>query len=554
MEIDEAVIDRSAEEGARYVALALLAQADEAAERLAAGSDQETLHDFRVALRRTRSTLRAFRPWLEGSLKRKQERQLRKLARASNGARDAEVALAWLGKQRGALGHRQRAAVDFLSERLEARRTAWGREQADVLARYARVSRKLVGRLQTYRGRIDASARSSTYCGALAGGLAEHLVAMRQHVAGIRDSSDEANIHSARIEGKRLRYLLEPLRGNRHADTRQLVKSLRQLQDVLGELHDCHRLAADIAAALVDAAVARARELHEAAYDRGASGAQLRDELRGGPRAGLLALDRLLLARREALYVTLGREWREGGGLEALAGEIQALVATLEARAGGRIENERKFLLSGLPERAQEVAAVHVVQGWLPGERIQERIRRVSGVDGERYRRGIKQGAGPRRLETEEEITREVFEALWPLTEGRRISKRRRRIVEGRVSWDIDQFEGRDLVLAEAELPARDVAASIPEWLRPYVVREVTDDPAYLNYNFALAQAPAEAPTGEPDSEASPPPSAEAPPGGSEQEASPPPAPGEPDHEALPLPEAGAPGAEEGAAAPSSHP
>ncbi len=427
MKIDETVIDRTAEEGARYVALALLADADHAAERLGAGSNDEALHDFRVALRRTRSTLRAFRPCLKGSVERKMEKRLRRLAHATNDARDAQVALRWVSEQRHALGHRQRAAVDYLSKRLEDRRDAWAREQARVLARYGRASHKLVDRLQTYRGRIDASARSNTYASALAGGVAEHLASVREHVAAIRSSSDEENIHRARIEGKKLRYLLEPLRGHGHADAQQIVKSLKLFQDVLGELHDCHRLAAEIAGALVDTAVERARELHNAAYERGATGARLRDELRGGPRAGLLALDRLLLARREALFATLEGEWR-AGGLDALAGEIEGLVAKLEARAGGKSENERNFLLSGLPPRAEEVPAVQIAQGWLPGERLQERIRRVTGADGERYWRGLKQGAGPQRFETEEEITREVFEVLWPLTEGRRISKRRRKI------------------------------------------------------------------------------------------------------------------------------
>jgi len=97
--------------------------------------------------------------------------------------------------------------------------------------------------------------------------------------------------------------------------------------------------------------------------------------------------------------------------------------------------------------------------------------------------------ARAQRLETEEEITREVFEALWPPTEGRRISKRRRKIEEGRLTWEIDEFDGRDLVLAEVEIPAQDVTTNIPGWLQPLVVREVTDDPAHLNHNLALTKA-----------------------------------------------------------------
>jgi CHAD domain-containing protein len=66
------LIDRSAEEGARVVALALLSDADEAARALERRDDEEALHDFRVGLRRLRSALRAFRPWLAQGVPRKQ--------------------------------------------------------------------------------------------------------------------------------------------------------------------------------------------------------------------------------------------------------------------------------------------------------------------------------------------------------------------------------------------------------------------------------------------------------------------------------------------------
>ena len=78
-----------------------------------------------------------------------------------------------------------------------------------------------------------------------------------------------------------------------------------------------------------------------------------------------------------------------------------------------------------------------------------------------------------------------MFEAFWPLTEGRRVAKRRHRVRDGAWVWEIDEFTDRDLILAEVELPARATEVPLPEWLRPLVVREVTDDPAYLNESLA---------------------------------------------------------------------
>ena len=93
--------------------------------------------------------------------------------------------------------------------------------------------------------------------------------------------------------------------------------------------------------------------------------------------------------------------------------------------------------------------------------------------------------AGAVRVEVEEETTAALFAALWRLTKGRRVRKRRYRVPDGERTWEIDRFLGRDLVLAEIELPAADARVTFPEWLVPYVVREVTDDGAYTNARLA---------------------------------------------------------------------
>jgi CYTH domain-containing protein len=97
----------------------------------------------------------------------------------------------------------------------------------------------------------------------------------------------------------------------------------------------------------------------------------------------------------------------------------------------------------------------------------------------------VKTGTGLVRVEIEEETTREVFEAMWPLTEGKRVHKQRHRVTDGDLAWEIDHFVDRDLTLAEVELPSADVQPVPPDWLQPYVVRDVTDEAAYVNYNLA---------------------------------------------------------------------
>jgi len=488
MRLDDEMLEATPEEGARLLALGLLSEAEEEARKLAAGEGEDPLHDFRVAVRRLRSALRAYRPWLEESVRPRLEKRVRACARDTNAARDAEVQLAWLRPKAEGIPARHRRGVEAMIRRFEEA-AAGSPAPRQVAERFARVAGKLRRRLGTYERRVEDGTTPETRFEAVLATLArDELGALRTKVDAIAAAGDQPHAHQARIAGKRLRYLLEPLRGYRHGDAAGVVKHLKRLQDVLGDLHDSHVFSAAIRDALVDAAAERARRLHAALSGDGANVGTLRDALRDDARPGLLELTRQVRERRDALYADVEREWR-AGGLDALAAEIEALAAALEARAGGKLERERKYLLAAVPPRAAEQPAIDIAQGWLPGARVRERIRRVRDADGERYWRGLKQGAGQLRLETEEETTRAVFEALWPLTEGHRVTKRRRRIADGLLVWNIDELVERGVVVAEVELPARATAVSPPEWIRPLVVREVTDDPDYLDENLAGAPA-----------------------------------------------------------------
>lgn len=149
-------------------------------------------------------------------------------------------------------------------------------------------------------------------------------------------------------------------------------------------------------------------------------------------------------------------------------------------------EIERKYLLRGQPSRSADAPSLEIDQGYIPGESIRERIRRSRGIDGTRYYRTIKLGTGIQRIEIEEETTEAFFDAVWPLTVGRRVRKRRYLVSEKELVWEIDEFLDRpSLWLAELELTRADQAIQIPSWLAPYVEREVTDDPSYTNRALA---------------------------------------------------------------------
>ncbi len=352
MRIEDRALGLSPEEGGRVVALGLLAEANVAAEALRHGAGHEPLHDFRVALRRLRSALRTYRPWLRDSVRPRHEKRLKRIARSTNEARDAEVELAWLAAVGDALASaRQRPALELLVARCEARAHA-GPDPERVAERFLRAARKLEGRLRTRGRKVEpVGAAGVRFGGVLASLIGDQADALSARMSAIRGAADQEGVHRARIEGKRLRYLLEPLRGNRHADASEVIGRLKRLQDVLGELHDAHVLASELRDALVGAAAERASLLHAAVYAHGASDAAVREVLRRSPRPGLLALTRLVRERRDALHAELDRDWR-AGGTDALAGRARAIAAALEAHAGG----EPELLLRRRPPRPRALS------------------------------------------------------------------------------------------------------------------------------------------------------------------------------------------------------
>ena len=199
---------------------------------------------------------------------------------------------------------------------------------------------------------------------------------------------------------------------------------------------------------------------------------------------GLQRVAAWLDAEQQELFARLREDWlgdRSAEFFSTVASVRESLVTTGSAD----IEIERKYLLSGLPPSLEGQPFREIEQGYIPGERLHERVRRVRKDGTEWYVRTVKVGSGIRRIELQDDTDRETFEVLWPLTEGRRVIKRRYRVPEGGLTWEVDEFTDRDLVLAEIELPSEDVKPRLPDWIAPYVVREVTDESEYVNMNLA---------------------------------------------------------------------
>jgi adenylate cyclase len=150
------------------------------------------------------------------------------------------------------------------------------------------------------------------------------------------------------------------------------------------------------------------------------------------------------------------------------------------------MEVERKFLLREPPDLSG-AEADEIVQGYLAlGADGEVRLRRKGGD----LILTAKRGSGLARQEAEVELEPSGFEELWPLTEGRRLHKRRHVIPQGdlRIEVDVYERELEGLVVAEIEFPSEDAARAFepPEWLG----EEVTGDERYLNETLATQGAP----------------------------------------------------------------
>ena len=331
------LLSRSPEEGARLLALSFLDQAAAARPRLADPEDVEALHDFRVALRRLRSCLRAYRDCLDEGVPKKLARRLRRLARSTGPGRDAEVQIEWLRGRRSHLSSYHRLGLAWLLARLEERmRDAYAKLAAEVDRDFVDFERELRARLSVYRTEVhlDAAIPLSTLGETTAGILRNQVTELADHLTRVTDAGDEKVAHRARISAKRVRYLLEPF-ADEIPGAAAIVKRFKVLQDLLGDLHDAHVLELEIAEALDNAAAERSRRLLEISLAGDPDDKLLRSERRRPHESGLIVLARFNRARRDRLFATLKAEWLDGKAGDFLR-EVEGLgeAMTLDTRTG----------------------------------------------------------------------------------------------------------------------------------------------------------------------------------------------------------------------------
>jgi CHAD domain-containing protein len=213
---------------------------------------EDALHDFRVALRRLRSWLRAFGPELDDTVGRSTLRRLRRLSRRTGLARDLEVQLLWLAHPTVRLGPLAASAAGAMADQLQLEHAAaLARALELITGELPRVGRKLDRQLRRYEVRVqlDTERHDPTMSAALGHLLREGATQVRVALDAVTSPGQALEAHQARLAVKHLRYLLESLGAVYRGGPRAAAR-LANLQDILGVLHDrqvlLHRVALEI--------------------------------------------------------------------------------------------------------------------------------------------------------------------------------------------------------------------------------------------------------------------------------------------------------------------
>ncbi len=313
------LLRRDGEEAVRLIVKELVSQARTAAPRTLDPEDAEGLHDFRVSIRRLRSTMSAWKGLLRGVVEKRDRRTLAGFQKRTGSSRDAEVALEWLEEQRSELCPEHLPSLEWLVADLGTRAS----RPHPGSAHGPRKSRPHPGGSAAPTGtHLEFESQFADWADGLESRLAhqmqgqgvgppyaqvlsERLDRIAHRLAARVDGlggDREQGPHRVRIACKRLRYLVEPVRAESEVAA-SLVDRCKRLQDVLGTLNDAN-VFDDLLRGYLD----------------GASSAR---------KSGVLSLWRLNAARADASYQSFRLDWLEHGGLRTLLDEAAALARQL---------------------------------------------------------------------------------------------------------------------------------------------------------------------------------------------------------------------------------
>ncbi|WOD14173.1 CHAD domain-containing protein [Paraburkholderia kirstenboschensis] len=207
----------------------VVTEAIEEAAALRNDADAEKLHKLRVALRRMRTLLWAYRPILDAKYDNEQRDLFKSLASAAGNTRDWDILIELVENDGdetllGAFRKHRNETAEKSAETL--RNSHLDRTLRDAVSEANR-------ELSTSSGRTPLTKFVQKRVKA-----AQDQLKKRMHHASKAGGSDYSSYHDVRKAGKKVRYLIEFFEPLLKKQQRHGLKNLKQLQKRFGELND----------------------------------------------------------------------------------------------------------------------------------------------------------------------------------------------------------------------------------------------------------------------------------------------------------------------------
>lgn len=192
------------------------------------GTEIESLHQMRVAVRRVRAVLRTAQPVLLPAWITSLDQELEWLGEVLGPARDLDVQIAYFLEESSGLDARERTLLEPFVSHLRTQRDAAQQVVLSALTstRYLELIRRLQQATQ-----VPSVIDSSLTVHQLAGQAFKKL---RKAIRSLRTSPSDAALHALRIKTKRARYAAELAKGSVGKPATRFFKAARAVQDLLG--------------------------------------------------------------------------------------------------------------------------------------------------------------------------------------------------------------------------------------------------------------------------------------------------------------------------------
>jgi putative phosphoesterase len=204
-----------------------------------ANEDPENVHRMRVASRRTRTALDIFGTCFRRKQLRRWSQTMKAVTKALGAARDTDVQIIYLQGALRSASEEERLGIEWLLKRKREARASLQPALVDAIHELLDCG-QLEEIVRATRGSAVRRASSKARARAIAFvHIARRVAELRTYAPFVHHEDQKEKHHQMRIAAKHLRYTLEPFDSLFADGLSEELATVKKLQEVLGEMHDC---------------------------------------------------------------------------------------------------------------------------------------------------------------------------------------------------------------------------------------------------------------------------------------------------------------------------